>query len=193
MKNSKIFLFEIVLCIVLIIGLTAPLWRDYVAETIASNPFIRKVEKILPEEDYNSRTYNQKIKKEADYDQEIKKEKEDYEMRVIITAYYKPEKNQSFYAEGNYDREVRMNGNGINFSEKTARVGTVAADPNVIPLGSVIYIPGYGKAVVEDIGSAIIGKRIDVFMGSGEQALRESLKWGKKEVKITILRWGEKK
>lgn len=47
---------------------------------------------------------------------------------------------------------------------------TIAVDPNVIPLGSTVYINGYAY-VAEDTGSAIKGKRIDVFLPSHKEAL----------------------
>jgi len=62
-------------------------------------------------------------------------------------------------------------------------VGTVAVDPDVIPLGSRLYIEGYGFGVAQDIGSGINGNRVDVFLETREAALR----WGRKRVKVYIL------
>lgn len=62
------------------------------------------------------------------------------------------------------------------------RIGTVAVDPRIIPLGSRIYVEGYGWARAEDTGSAIKGKRIDVWLPSRSQAL----KWGVRKVKVTV-------
>ena len=47
---------------------------------------------------------------------------------------------------------------------------TIAVDPDVIPLGSRVYIDGYGEYVAEDTGSAIVGARIDVYMDTHEEA-----------------------
>ncbi|MGF7185228.1 3D (Asp-Asp-Asp) domain-containing protein [Desulfitispora alkaliphila] len=63
------------------------------------------------------------------------------------------------------------------------KVGIVAVDPNVIPLGTRLYIEGYGRAVASDIGSAIKGNRIDLFMDTRDEAL----KWGMRNVKVYIL------
>ncbi|SET04438.1 3D (Asp-Asp-Asp) domain-containing protein [Salinibacillus kushneri] len=60
----------------------------------------------------------------------------------------------------------------------------VAVDPNVIPLGTKLYVEGYGKAVAGDIGSAIKGNRIDLFIPSEAEAN----KWGVQEVEVTILK-----
>lgn len=59
----------------------------------------------------------------------------------------------------------------------------IAVDPSVIPLGSRVYVEGYGYATAEDIGGAIKGNRIDVFVPTQSGALQ----WGRKTVKVTIL------
>jgi 3D (Asp-Asp-Asp) domain-containing protein len=59
----------------------------------------------------------------------------------------------------------------------------IAVDPNVIPLGSKVYVDGYGYAVAADKGGAIKGNRIDVFFSSKNDAYR----WGVKRVKIRVL------
>lgn len=59
----------------------------------------------------------------------------------------------------------------------------IAVDPNVIPLGSKVYVEGYGTAIAGDIGSAIKGNRIDIFIPSETEAL----KFGVQKLNITIL------
>lgn len=59
----------------------------------------------------------------------------------------------------------------------------VAVDPKVIPLGSKIWVEGYGEAVAGDTGGAIKGNRIDVLVGSDSAANN----WGRKTVKVKIL------
>ena len=49
---------------------------------------------------------------------------------------------------------------------------TIAVDPKVIPLGSRVYIDGYGVFIAEDIGSAIKENKIDIAVGNHEQALK---------------------
>jgi len=61
--------------------------------------------------------------------------------------------------------------------------GIVAVDPNVIPMGTRLYVEGYGNAIAADQGNAIKGNRIDLFFDSHQQAS----KWGIKTVKVTIL------
>jgi resuscitation-promoting factor RpfB len=59
----------------------------------------------------------------------------------------------------------------------------IAVDPNVIPLGSKVYVEGYGYAIASDTGGAIRGNKIDVFFSSQSQALG----WGRRTVKIRII------
>lgn len=59
----------------------------------------------------------------------------------------------------------------------------IAVDPSVIPLGTKVYVEGYGYAVAADTGGAIKGNKIDVFFSSKSEAY----KWGRKTVKIKIL------
>jgi len=60
---------------------------------------------------------------------------------------------------------------------------TIAVDPRVIPLGTKVYVDGYGYAVAEDTGGAIKGNRIDVFFTSNSEAF----KWGVRSVNMYIL------
>lgn len=59
----------------------------------------------------------------------------------------------------------------------------IAVDPRVIPLGTKVYVEGYGYAVAADTGGAIKGYKIDLFMPSKSEAYH----WGRKKVKIKIL------
>jgi 3D (Asp-Asp-Asp) domain-containing protein len=51
---------------------------------------------------------------------------------------------------------------------ETMRRGIVAVDPRVIPLGTMIYVEGYGVGLACDTGSAVIGKRIDLGYGDND-------------------------
>ena len=61
--------------------------------------------------------------------------------------------------------------------------GVIAVDPKVIPLGTRVYIPGYGWAIASDTGGLIKGNRIDLCYDT----LREANRWGRRHVTIIIL------
>lgn len=71
---------------------------------------------------------------------------------------------------------------GINLHVNPG-VKVIAVDPSVIPLGTKVYVEGYGYAVAADTGTAIKGNKVDVFFASKEDAYR----WGRRTVKIKIL------
>jgi 3D (Asp-Asp-Asp) domain-containing protein len=60
--------------------------------------------------------------------------------------------------------------------------GTVAVDPNLIPLGTRMTIPGYGEAIAADVGTAIIGARVDLWFPT----LAMAQAWGRRTVTIVI-------
>ena len=59
----------------------------------------------------------------------------------------------------------------------------IAVDPSVIPLGSKVWVEGYGEAIAGDTGGAIKGNKIDVFIPDQQGALN----WGRQTVTIKIL------
>jgi uncharacterized protein YabE (DUF348 family)/3D (Asp-Asp-Asp) domain-containing protein len=72
---------------------------------------------------------------------------------------------------------------GVTASGLPAGYGVVAVDPRVIPLGTRLYIPGYGFAIAGDTGGAIVGQRIDV----GFATEQEALNFGRRMVDVYIL------
>ena len=73
-------------------------------------------------------------------------------------------------------------GGGWTAMSTPARVGEIAVDPSVIPLGSEVYIEGVGARRAEDTGGDIIGNTIDIYMGSEA----ECDSWGVRYVTIYI-------
>jgi uncharacterized protein YabE (DUF348 family) len=72
---------------------------------------------------------------------------------------------------------------GVNLkANPNAKV--IAVDPSVIPLGTKVYVEGYGYATASDTGGAIRGSKIDVFFPSKSQAYQ----WGTKRVKVKIIK-----
>lgn len=71
---------------------------------------------------------------------------------------------------------------GMTASGAWARPGTIAADTSVFPFGTIMYVPGYGYGRVEDRGSAIKGRRIDLFFPRHGHALQ----WGRKTLDVKV-------
>ena len=71
---------------------------------------------------------------------------------------------------------------GINIKDNPDKK-VIAVDPAVIPLGSKVYVEGFGEAIAADTGGAIKGNRIDIFIPSEQDAID----FGVKMLKVTIL------
>lgn len=78
------------------------------------------------------------------------------------------------------------NSENITFSGLPAHVGIIAVDPEVIPLGSIWYIEGYGYAIAADTGHRdyINGNRIDLFM----KTKQEATEWGVKKTTMHFIK-----
>lgn len=72
---------------------------------------------------------------------------------------------------------------GLTATGIAARHGIVAVDPDVIPLGTRVFIPGYGLALAADTGGAIVGDKIDLCVESSSEAWR----FGRRTVKVYVL------
>ena len=71
---------------------------------------------------------------------------------------------------------------GLTPVRNLSGISTIAVDPSVIPLGTKVYIPGYGNAICSDTGGLIKGNIIDLYMNSKS----ESLNWGRRTVTLYI-------
>ena len=79
---------------------------------------------------------------------------------------------------------------GITYSGvkvKRDLFSTIAADLDVFPLGTILWIPGYGYGVVADKGGAIKGNRLDLYYETVDDVYAE---WGKKELDVYIIQKG---
>ena len=92
-------------------------------------------------------------------------------LTMVATAYYPGPRSCGRFA------------NGLTATGIKARRGVVAVDPRVIPLGSRLYVEGYGFAIAADTGSAIKGNRIDVCFNT----YREAKRWGRRTVRVLVL------
>jgi 3D (Asp-Asp-Asp) domain-containing protein len=74
-------------------------------------------------------------------------------------------------------------GAGITATGLPAVRGIAAVDPDVIPLGTRLFIPGYGEAIAADTGGAIVGNKIDLVMDS----YGEAMDFGRQDVTVYVL------
>ncbi len=82
---------------------------------------------------------------------------------------------------------------GITYSGvkvKRDLFSTIAADLNVFPIGTILFIPGYGYGVVADKGGAIKGNELDLYYETVEDVYN---KWGKKKLDIYVVQKGNGK
>lgn len=73
-------------------------------------------------------------------------------------------------------------GGGRTATGTRARVGEIAVDPRVIPLGTTVYVEGFGELRAEDTGGAIKGHIIDIYMSSNSACRR----WGRRNVTVYL-------
>ncbi|MGH1285943.1 cell wall-binding protein EntB [Bacillus toyonensis] len=98
------------------------------------------------------------------------------ELTVVATAYTADPSENGTYG----GRVLTAMGHDLT-ANPNMRI--IAVDPKIIPLGSKVWVEGYGEAIAGDTGSAIKGNRIDVLMGSKSKAMN----WGRQTVKVKIL------
>ena len=72
---------------------------------------------------------------------------------------------------------------GTTRTGSRARFGIVAVDPRIIPLGTRVYIEGYGPGLAADVGGAIKGKRMDLCFNTSSEARA----WGRRHSRIWIV------
>ncbi|MBY3622566.1 3D domain-containing protein [Acinetobacter sp. CUI P1] len=105
-------------------------------------------------------------------------------MKVMATGY-----TAGYESTGKTSKhpEYGITYSGVKVRRDKNTVSTIAADPKVIPLGSILYIPGYGYGIVADTGSAIKGRKIDLYFATTKQVYKE---WGKKSVVVQLIKRG---
>jgi 3D (Asp-Asp-Asp) domain-containing protein len=156
------------------------------AETVT---YIKGPKEIESSEEMNpiSIPVTQERQKQANYrfvpklDSDLSKLKA---VEVVATGYFAGKESTG----KNPDHpEYGITFSGIKVKRDDKALSTIAADPSVFPLGTVLFIPGYGYGVVADTGSAIKGKKIDLYFDTKDQVYKE---WGKKTVKVFIVKKG---
>jgi 3D (Asp-Asp-Asp) domain-containing protein len=108
-------------------------------------------------------------------------------MRIVEVAPPRPRVVAKPKKPGPKMRPMRVTATAYALRGRTARgtyvkKGTIAVDPRLIPLGTRIYVPGYGWGTALDTGGAIRGNVIDLWMPS----TRECFSWGVRTVQILV-------
>ncbi|MBW6457740.1 MAG: 3D domain-containing protein [FCB group bacterium] len=110
-------------------------------------------------------------------------------MTLRVTSYCACEKccgwkfnwlGQKAYAYGPQKGQPKVVGKTA--SGIMAKRGTIAADTDIFPFGTIMYIEGYGYGRVEDRGSTIKGYHIDIFFKDHQKALA----WGNQNLKVKV-------
>jgi len=94
------------------------------------------------------------------------------EWEMVATAYY------AFGSGGN-----DINGNGITATGLRARKGIVAVDPRIIPLGTKLFISGYGEALAADTGGWIKNYRVDLCF----ETLEDCFNFGRRKIRVYLV------
>lgn len=99
-------------------------------------------------------------------------------MTVRATAYS--------WREPTHRRWGTRNAIGGSLARPKEGLGHCAVDPRIVPLGSILDVPGIGRRIATDTGRLIRGKDLDIHFNS----LREMREWGARRVTVRVLRWG---
>jgi uncharacterized protein YabE (DUF348 family) len=102
-------------------------------------------------------------------------------LRVRATAYTA---DYNCTGKGPDDPYLGITSTGAKAKRSSNGYSTIAVDPRVIPLGTKLWVDGYGYAIAEDIGGAIKGNKIDLYFRSSD----EMWDWGARNVDIYILK-----
>lgn len=96
---------------------------------------------------------------------------------VVLTGEWKMVATAYFSGGGG------LNGDGITATGLRARKGIIAVDPSVIPLGTKLYVQGYGEAQAADTGGWIKGNRVDLCFDS----LQECMIYGRRNIYVYLV------
>lgn len=108
----------------------------------------------------------------------------------VVSAYYSPLPGQERYATGTYTGDIRLNGGGVTTASgvKVADApGAFLAAPSCFEFGEIVELAGMGNYIILDRGGAIKGKRLDLWLGYGDEGLNAALQWGKRSASLISL------
>lgn len=137
------------------------------------------------EGDAAQRKASEQLKAKAEAYTEQKKQHKPNTVKVVATGY-----TAGVESTGKRPGHPQY---GITYSGVKVRrdqVSTIAADPKFLPIGTLLFIPGYGYGVVADTGAAIKGNKIDLYFETIKEVYEQ---WGKRTVDVQVLRRGSGK
>lgn len=107
-----------------------------------------------------------------------------YPKKVVIATGYTAGKESTGKSPSHPSYGITYSGVKV----KRDLYSTIAADISLFPIGTILFIPGYGYGVVADTGSAIKGNRIDLYFETVNDVYK---KWGKKKLAVYVVRMGD--
>ena len=166
---------------------------EVVAEEVAVAPLDSTVDGVL---EVNTTKEIDKPVEVAENIDELKVEAAESDLNTVEEVVEEPVREsivETSYGAINYSDVMSMeataylptdgSGAGITATGIRATYGVVAVDPRVIPLGTKVYIPGYGVALAADTGGAIKGYKIDLCM----ESYGECMRFGRRNVTVYVL------
>lgn len=159
----------------------------------ANNQYVKKVQQLLAVKGYYFDTVDGIFGKNTE--EAVREFQRDHKLKVtgIVDSKTLNKLQSTEIAPRKVKKEITVNASAYspqdpgcsNYTSTGQRLrkGIVAVDPKVIPLGTKMYIPGYGYGVAADIGSAIKGNKIDVAF----ESRKDALKFGRRNIVIQIL------
>ncbi|MGD8192110.1 3D domain-containing protein [Brevibacillus ginsengisoli] len=135
--------------------------------------------KIIKKRTVSASSMNQMVN---DKEEEEKFKGQYPKVKVVATGYYAGYESTSKHPS---HPQYGITYSGVKVRRDT--YSTIAADLRVFPLGTVLYIPGYGYGVVADKGGAIRGNKIDLYFETKQDVYS---KWGKRTVDVFIVHKG---
>ncbi|MEH6943260.1 3D domain-containing protein [Bacillus sp. JJ722] len=189
MKHRRIIFKNIILIVLLMLALQST--YTHITGVTATDLIQYVREGILGVQSKSNEERHSAVKTTVKASVETPKTLEDY-LGLDLTQYEKASVIATGYTAGVESTGKAPNhpSYGITYSGvkvKRDLYSTIAADLNVYPIGTILWIPDYGYGVVADKGGAIKGNRLDLYYETVQDVYD---KWGKRELEVYVIRKG---
>ncbi|MGP4061423.1 3D domain-containing protein [Halobacillus sp. H74] len=143
-------------------------------------------------QELNEKSLNVKKAKQRYVSSSVIEAVQTLEDSIDLTQYSSHEVTATGYTAGieSTGKTPEHPGYGITFSGVNVKrdlYSTIAADLDLFPIGTVLFIPGYGYGVVADIGGAIKGNKLDLYFPTVEEVYDQ---WGKQTIDVYVIEKG---